>query len=155
MTRHPEELPIVGWREWIALPSLKVRAIKAKIDTGANTSALHAFDIERFRRGNSDYVRFLIHPRQKNVIRTIKAEAPLLDFRTVRSSNGLLSQRPVIQSEVAIFDEVWTMELTLANRDQMGFRLLLGREALKGRFLVDCGSSFRDSSRIPVKKKRT
>ncbi|WP_437228660.1 ATP-dependent zinc protease family protein [Planctomicrobium sp. SH661] len=143
----------IGWREWIALPELNVKAIKAKIDTGANTSSLHAFEIERFRRAGKEFVRFQIHPLQRSVRRTVQAEVPLLEMRSVRSSNGHLSERPVIETEIAIFDQLWTIELTLANRDQMGFRMLLGREALRGRFLVDVGASYLDSSRVPVRRK--
>lgn len=154
MTRHPESLPIIGWREWIALPGLAVPAIKAKIDTGAKTSALHAFEIERFRRRGKEFVRFQVHPLQKNTELTIPTEAPLLEYRTVRSSSGHVTERPVISTEIALFEEVWTVQLTLAQRDQMGFRMLLGREAIRGRFLVDSGSSYRDSSRVPRKKHR-
>lgn len=145
---------IVGWREWVSLPELNVAAIKAKIDTGANTSSLHAFDIERFRRDGTDLVRFRIHPIQRSIRRAIQAEAPLLEMRRVRSSNGIQSQRPVVTTQIEIFDQCWTIELTLANRDQMGFRMLLGREALKGRFLVDVGASYLDESRVPVRRKR-
>ncbi|SFI05106.1 ATP-dependent zinc protease family protein [Planctomicrobium piriforme] len=145
---------LIGWREWIALPTLKVRGIKAKIDTGATTSSLHAFEIERFSRRGQDFVRFQIHPRQRSDKRVVKAEAPLLGVRAVRSSNGQLSERPVISTEIAIYDQIWTIELTLANRDQMGFRMLLGREAIRGRFLVDAGSSYCDSARVPRRKQR-
>jgi hypothetical protein len=148
------QLLIVGWREWIALPSLSVEAIKAKIDTGANTSSLHAFEIERFRRTRRDFVRFQIHPLQRMTQPTIPVQAPLLGYRTVRSSSGHETERPVISTEIEIFEQVWTIELTLANRDQMGFRMLLGREALRGRFLVDAGSSYRDRSRLPAHRPR-
>jgi len=143
----------IGWREWVSLPEFRVGAIKAKIDTGANTSSLHAFEIERFRRDLRDYVRFLIHPLQHSIRKAVQVEAPLLEIRTVRSSNGLQSERPVVATEIELFDLRWTIELTLANRDQMGFRMLLGREALRGRFLVDVGASYRDKSHVPVHRK--
>jgi len=144
---------ILGWREWIGLPELQVRAIKAKIDTGANTSSLHAFEIERFRRNGKEFVRFQIHPMQRTIRRSVQATAPLLEMRSVRSSNGVQSERPVIQTEIEVCNQRWTIQLTLANRDQMGFRMLLGREALRGRFLVDVGTSYLDKTRVPGTRK--
>ncbi|HWL09874.1 MAG TPA: ATP-dependent zinc protease [Planctomicrobium sp.] len=149
MTIQKNSLIRIGWREWVGLPDLGIESIKAKIDTGALTSSLHAFDVERFRKNRTDFVRFQVHPLQKNTEITISAVAPLIDVRPVRSSNGHVTERPVICTQVQLFEEVWTIELTLANRDQMGFRMLLGREALRRRFLVDAGTSFRDTSRIP------
>lgn len=144
----------IGWREWIALPALNVGSIKAKIDTGANTSSLHAFEIERFSRRGKDFVRFQVHPIQRSIRQLVNAEAPLLEMRRVKSSNGQTSERPVIETSISIFDQSWPIELTLANRDQMGFRMLLGREALRGRFLVDVSSSFIDKSHRPKKIQR-
>lgn len=136
-------LTVVGWREWLAMPELGVNSIKAKLDTGAKTSALHAFDIQKFRKRGREYVRFTVHPWQRNVEDSVLAEAPLLGYRAVRSSSGHEVLRPVIRTEVELFAQRWRIELTLANRDQMGFRMLLGREALRKRFLVDSGASFR------------
>jgi hypothetical protein len=149
-----DQLKVIGWREWVSLPALGVDVIKAKIDTGATTSALHAFEIERFRRKRMDYVRFQIHPKQLNSQFVVQAEAPLIEMRLVRSSNGYESERPVISTLLQIFDEIWEIELTLANRDQMGFRMLLGRQALRRRFLVDAGSSYYDKARKPQGRKR-
>ncbi len=140
---------VIGWREWVGLPELGIDAIKAKIDTGATTSSLHALDIETFQRDGQDFARFQIHPFQKNTKITIQTEAPLIEYRTVRSSNGQESSRPVILTKIVLFDEIWPIELTLANRDQMGLRMLLGRRAIRKRFLVDPGSSYRDSARVP------
>ncbi|WP_437188104.1 ATP-dependent zinc protease family protein [Planctomicrobium sp. SH668] len=154
MAKARRSASIIGWREWVALPELEVSAIKAKIDTGALTSSLHAFQIEIFKNRGQDYVRFQVHPRQKSARLAVEVEAPLLEMRSVRSSNGHLSERPVIETEVQLFDQRWMIELTLANRDQMGFRMLLGREALRGRFLVDVGSSFLDRTRIPSSKRK-
>lgn len=151
---HSQSLPIVGWREWIGLPQWGVDAIKAKVDTGATTSSLHAFEIERFRKRGHDFVRFQIHPLQRKTRPTLKAEARLVDFRTIRSSSGHETARPVIETEIVLLDQQWTILLTLANRDQMGFRMLLGREAIKGRFLVDAGTSYRDSSRVPARRRK-
>lgn len=149
-TRPASIRPVVGWREWVALPQLSVKAIKAKIDTGARTSALHALDIEPFRRRGRDWVRFCVQPVQKNTELMVQSEAVLLGMREVRSSDGKSSSRPVIQTELELVGERWPIELTLVNRDQMGFRLLLGRQALRKRLLVDCGRSYCDSSRVPA-----
>ncbi|WP_437194533.1 ATP-dependent zinc protease family protein [Planctomicrobium sp. SH527] len=154
MRSPPDQLKVIGWREWVSLPALGVDAIKAKIDTGATTSSLHAFEIERFRRKRMDYVRFRIHPKQLNNQLVVAAEAPLIEMRTVRSSNGHESERPVIRTLLQIFEEIWEIELTLANRDQMGFRMLLGRQALRERFLVDAGNSYYDEARKPQRRKR-
>ncbi|MCK6460188.1 MAG: RimK/LysX family protein [Planctomycetes bacterium] len=136
------ELPHVGWREWVSLPALGVRRIKAKIDTGARSSALHAFEIEVVRRGGAAYVRFVLHPLQRSLKRSVAAEVPLLEERHVRSSNGLVSRRPVIRTAVEILGERREVELTLVPRDEMGFRMLLGREAIRHGFLVDPGRSY-------------
>lgn len=148
-----KEPRIIGWREWLGLPGLGVEAIKAKVDTGARSSALHAFDIERFRRKGADWVRFVIHPRQRETKTTIFAEARLFDERHVRSSSGARELRPVIVTDVLISGEIWPIELTLTNRDEMGFRMLLGREALRRRFLVDPSRSYVQSKKKKTKKK--
>jgi len=137
-----EALPVLGWREWCALPDLGVRRIKAKIDTGARSSSLHAYEVTTVRRGGQRFVRFKIHPRQRNDKYVVDAEAEVLEIRSVRSSNGEVAERPVILTHVELFGERWPIELTLANRDAMGFRMLLGREAIRRRFLVDPGTSF-------------
>lgn len=136
------ELPVVGWREWIALPDLGVEAIKAKIDTGARSSSLHAFDLRTFERDGRRWVRFNVHPLQRSAKPTITAEAELLEYRKVRSSGGHVTNRPVVLTTARLLGRSWTIELTLTGRDAMGFRMLLGREALRGRFLVDPGRSF-------------
>jgi len=133
---------VVGWREWVALPELGIPAIKAKIDTGARSSSIHAFDVETFRRRGAQYVRFKVHPFQRDSAATVTAEARVIDQRRVRSSSGHADQRLVIVTELELLGERWPIELTLANRDQMGFRMLLGREAFRGRCLVDAGRSF-------------
>lgn len=133
---------VVGWREWVRLPELGDFVIKAKIDTGARSSSLHAFDVATFRRRRELWVRFQIHPRQRSIDTTIYAEARVLEHRAVRSSSGHLTQRPVIVTDVELFGQRWPIELTLANRDEMGFRMLLGREAVRRRLLVDSGRSF-------------
>jgi hypothetical protein len=135
-------LPVIGWREWVALPQLGVTQIKAKIDTGARSSALHAFDIEEFQQQGKAMLRFTIHPQQRDIVETAIAEAELVDRRLVRTSGGHAELRPVIHTLVHLNDRPWPITLTLTNRDVMGFRLLLGRQAIRERFLVDPGRSF-------------
>ncbi|WP_008309832.1 ATP-dependent zinc protease [Leptolyngbya sp. PCC 6406] len=133
---------VMGWREWLALPALGISEVKVKVDTGARSSALHAFDIHRFDRSGVAMVRFKVHPLQRNTSHTITAETPVLDERWVRSSSGQSQSRPVIQTLVKVGEQSWPIELTLTNRDAMGFRMLLGREAVRHRFLVDPGRSY-------------
>lgn len=141
-TKSRATLPSIGWREWLHLPGLDIEAIKAKVDTGARSSSLHAYGIERFRRRGVRMVRFLVHPIQRNFRTTVQAEAPLVDLRKVRSSSGVASLRPVILTEVELLGERWEIEITLTRRDAMGFRMLLGRQAVRGRFLVDPNRSY-------------
>lgn len=133
---------IIGWREWVGLPELGIQRIKVKVDTGARSSALHAFDIRTFDRSGRQYVRFKVHPLQRSSHITVAAEMPVLEFRPIRSSTGHVTRRPVILALVELMGERWPIELTLASRDEMGFRMLLGRQAVRGRFLVDSGGSY-------------
>jgi len=137
-----DTVPHIGWREWVALPAFGVRAVKAKIDTGARSSTLHAFDVELFRRAGKPYVRFTVHPYQRSVEGEVTAEARLLDMRNVRNSGGKVELRPVVETAVVLGDLTWTIELTLTGRDEMGFRMLLGRQAVRNRFLVDPSRSY-------------
>lgn len=132
----------VGWREWVRLTDLGVAGIKAKIDTGARTSALHAFAIEPFRRKGALWVRFEVHPIQRSSAIKIKCEARAIDERAVRNSGGAVERRYIIETPLMLGDRAWPIELALANRDQMGFRMLLGRTALDGRALIEPGRSF-------------
>ena len=133
---------VIGWREWVRLPDLGIATIKAKVDTGARSSSLHAFDVTEFRRQGQRWVRFKVHPVQRRTDSTVEAEAPILDYRSVRSSSGRASLRPVIETRIELLGVTWSIELTLANRDEMGFRMLLGRQAFRHRFLVDGGKSY-------------
>lgn len=142
MPNHQPKLPIIGWREWVGLPDLGIRSIKAKVDTGARSSSLHAFDAELFRNGGEEWVRFKVHPIQRRDSTVIQLESKVLDTRSVRSSSGTAEVRPVIMTPVTLLGVTWPVELTLANRDQMGFRMLLGRQAVRRRFLVDAGNSY-------------
>ena len=135
-------LRAMGWREWVALPDLGIARIKAKIDTGARSSALHAFDIEHFQQEGKAAIRFKVHPQQRDDSIVVTAEAELLDNRQVRSSSGQVEWRPVIQTTVELGGQRWGVELTLTRRDAMGFRMLLGRQAVRDRFVIDPGKSF-------------
>lgn len=135
-------LKTVGWREWIGLPALGVEAMKAKIDTGAKTSAIHAFRIEEFHRNGELFVSFYLHPVQRKKKPEIYCEAQVSDKRLVRSSNGKEEARYVITTLLQIGNDSWPVEVTLTNRDEMGFRALVGRQALRRRLVVDPARSF-------------
>ena len=135
-------LPLIGWREWLALPELGIERIKAKIDTGARTSALHAFDLEHLEIGGRPWVRFRVHPVQRDSRTTVEVTAALVGERRVKPSTGQASMRPVIRTRAILGRHRWPIEITLVNRDVMGFRMLLGRRAIRRRFLVDPGRSF-------------
>lgn len=144
-----QSLETIGWREVITLPQLGIEKIKAKIDTGARSSALHAFDVRQLQREGKQIIQFQVHPVQRDNKTTMIAEAELLEYRKVRNSGGIAQLRPVIKTEVNLGGQSWTIELTLTNRDVMGFRMLLGRQAIRNKFLVDPGRSFLQSRRKP------
>lgn len=133
---------IVGWREWITLPQLGIDRIKAKIDTGARTSALHAFDVEPYQKYNGQYVRFKIHPIQKDETILIECNAKVFDQRYVTDSGGHKELRFIIKTSIVLGEMNWLIEITLTNRDTMGFRMLLGRTAMKQRLIVNPSKSF-------------
>ena len=133
---------VLGWREWAALPELGARSIKVKLDTGARTSSLHAFKPRRFQRDGRPMIRFEIHPVQRSTASSIEVEAEVLEERTVRTSGGEAETRPVIRTMLQLGDRQFRIELTLTRRDEMGFRMLLGREALRRRVVVDPARSF-------------
>lgn len=138
----PDPMVVIGWREWVGLPGLNVRRLKAKIDTGARSSSLHAFDVETYEQDGIERVRFSIHPAQNRDDIFVNADVPILERRHVKSSNGEVSERIVIRTELLLQHQRMQVDLTLANRDAMGFRMLVGREAIRTRFLVDSGGSF-------------
>lgn len=133
---------VIGWREWVSLPDLAIAHIKAKVDTGAKTSALHAFYVQHFERDGAQWVRFGVHPLQTTVMEVVDCEAPIKDVRRVTDSGGHAEMRPVIETTLVIQGETRLIELTLTDRENMMFRMLLGRSALKRRFVVDSGKSF-------------
>lgn len=135
-------LPVIGWREWISLPGLGIDAIKAKVDTGARSSSLHAYDIRRFKRRGVSWVRFRVHPVQRNHRVTVEAEAKVVGQRKVKTSGGHETLRWVVETEVLVGEQTWPVEITLTRRDAMGFRMLLGRQAVRNHFLVDPGRSY-------------
>ena len=133
----------IGWRDWVSLPELGIPAIKTKIDTGAKTSALHAFFLEPFKKKGRLRIRFGIHPLQRRKDIEVYCEAEVVDRRTVSDSGGHREERYVIRTMVQMGDRQWPIELTLTNRDTMVFRMLLGRSAMFGRVVVNPKSSYR------------
>jgi ribosomal protein S6--L-glutamate ligase len=133
---------VVGSEEWCAFPELGLPAVKARVDSGAKTSSIHAFNILKFRRDGENWVSFEVHPLQNSRRMIVRCERPIIDKRLVKSSSGISETRYVISAAIMAGNLSWDIELTLANRDSMGFRMLLGREAMKGRMLVDPSLSF-------------
>ena len=142
----------LGWREWVALPDFGIDYIKAKVDTGARTSALHAYEVEAFTRDDRTWVRFSMHPLQKDSDYAVHCEAPVVDHRQVRDSGGHSEMRYVIETPIRIGDSTIMAEVTLTDRENMKFRMLLGRTALRKRYLVDSGRSYLSRKPPPRQK---
>jgi hypothetical protein len=139
----------IGWREWARLPDLKIARIKAKIDSGARTSAIHAFKVTPFSKDGGAYVRFFVHPVQRHRKPEVACVARVIDQRRITDSGGNCQERYVIRTTLKLGRSSWPIELTLSNRDNMGFRMLIGRQAIRGKYVVDPGRSF-----VISKKKR-
>lgn len=142
VSRSTHSNTLTGWREWVSLPDLGVDWIKAKIDTGARTSSLHAFDINEFDREGKPWVRFRVKPWQDSQEDAVVVECPVHDRRAVRSSSGHAQQRIVVRLRIRLVDRESLAEVTLSNRDEMGFRMLIGREALRRGYIIDPARSF-------------
>ncbi len=154
-TKSKEKM-IIGWREWLSFPDLGIPAIKAKVDTGARTSAIHAFDIREFTKDGQPFVEFTVHPVQHNRKPEVRCCAAVMDLRMITSSNGGRSRRYIIKTRVRIGERTWPIELSLASRDQLGFRALLGRQAIRKNCIINAGSSYKagiPSSTLPNVKK--
>lgn len=137
-----DEAITVGWREWVYLPDLHIDKIKAKVDTGARTSCLHAFEIDPYTENGVEKVHFLIHPLQKNDDIVDECDAVVLDKRMVSDSGGHKEIRYVISTRLVLGSHEWDIEMTLTNRDTMMFRMLLGRTAMAKKVLVDPSRSY-------------
>lgn len=141
-TRSERGKIVIGWREWVQLPDLGVAEMKAKVDTGADNSSLHAFNVERFERDGAEYVRFEIHPKQRSSRPTIACEAPLAMEKKVKNPGGRSELRPVIRTRVIVAGVELTALVNLTSRDEMGYRMLLGRRAVRSKFVIDPGRSY-------------
>lgn len=140
MARAPRPLDMVGWTERVAFPDLGIPFVRAKIDTGARTSALHAIRLHHFERDGREWVRFTVPERRDRP--KARVEAPLAGLKKVRSSNGEMQKRFVIKTALVIGSKTFKAEVTLTNRSQMGYAMLVGRTALRKRFLVDVSKRY-------------
>lgn len=132
-----EDLKIIGSEEWCFFEGLGIPAIKARVDSGAKTSSIQATNLKVYSKGNQEWVKFDVNPLQENRSIIIECEARLVDRRMVKSSSGISEERLVVKAPVTLGDDTFEIELTLANRDTMEFRMLLGREAINGRYIVN------------------
>jgi len=142
VTEPRHSITIAGWREWVGIPAAGIPWIKAKLDTGARSSSVHAYDVEVVGEGDDERVRFRIRPWQESEDDAVVVERPVHDRRLVRSSSGHAEERIVVILEIALMGRIVPAEVTLSNRDAMGFRMLIGREALRRGFVVDSARSF-------------
>jgi len=147
-----KNLTAMGWREWVQLPELGIKRVKSKVDSGERSSSLHAEQIELFETRGQMGVRFLVLPLQRSRLRAVACHALLHDERYVKSSNGSRELRPVIRTAVSWGGQIWEIDITLTSRDLMGFRMLLGREAVRRRHLIDTGRSYLGGRPSPAKR---
>ncbi|MGB1586972.1 MAG: ATP-dependent zinc protease [Thermoplasmatota archaeon] len=143
-------LRVLGWREHVGLPHLGIPDIKAKVDTGARTSSLQAFDPEPYMDVDRERIRFLVRPAQGDDSALVPCDLPVHDWRWIKDSGGHATFRPIILTPVRVGSIEFTAELSLASRADMGFRMLLGREALRGRFVVDASQSYVATAGVDV-----
>ena len=136
------EKVIIGCEEWLSIKDLNIPIIKARVDSGAKTSSLHAYNINQFQENGKNYVRFDIHPIQNDRTTIQNCRGLVVDKRNVKSSSGNKEQRIVIKTPITLGGETWEIEVTLTNRDSMGYRMLIGRQAMTNRVLIDPDSSF-------------
>ena len=136
MTNDVKQRLHVGWKEWASLPELGVNAIEVKVDTGAKTSAIHSFDLEAFEKEGQSYVRFGLHPDRHSIENELYCEAKVVDQRVVSDSGGHKELRYVIETPIVMGDQQWPIQITLTCRENMAFRMLLGRQAMKDRLVV-------------------
>jgi hypothetical protein len=144
-----DERIYLGWREWVALPELGLPAVKAKVDTGARTSALHAWHVEAYETGGAPWVAFRLHPLQRDTTLSRLCHAPVHDRRMVSDSGGHRERRYVIETSVTLGERCWPIEITLTDRDTMLFRMLLGRQAMRGLRVVPDASFLAAASLTP------
>lgn len=137
-----QQKKIIGSEEWIRIPELNIPAVKARIDSGAKTSTLHAYNMQTFEDNGKEYVRFDVHPVQHNRRISVRCKAELVGRRVIKSSSGDRQRRYVIKTPITLGGETWDIEVTLTNRDNMGYRMLIGREAMRGRYIVDPEQKF-------------
>ena len=142
MKKDFSNLTAIGWREWISFPEWGVKYMKVKVDTGARTSSLHVGEIEYFEKDSAPWVKFNVYPWQKSLNDRKSVTASIKDFRTVKSSSGCQQRRPVIMARIQLAGHTFSTELTLTNRSSMGFRMLMGRAAMRKNFIVIPGTSY-------------
>lgn len=142
VTKQRPSPKTIGWREWVSLPELGVKEIKAKVDTGADNSSLHAFDLERYVEDGRQMVRFQIHPHQRKRRPSLACVAEVVGERMVKNPGGRAERRPVIRTRLVVAGKEIEALINLTTRDEMTFRMLLGRRTLRGNFVVDPGHSY-------------
>ena len=151
MNDRKKQHPSIGWRERVSLPQLGIFGITAKTDTGARSSCLHAFSVEEFDKDGTPWVRFGVHPSRRSSFDEVWCEAKIIDKRLVKNSGGIESHRCFIETRLQLGERIWKTEISLADRETMGYRMLLGRTAIRNHYLVNPGRSFLQSR--PKKRK--
>lgn len=148
------DLIVIGWREWVSFPEWGIDHLKVKVDTGARTSSLHVRDLKYFEKDSKPWVQFYVYPWQESTKNKVLVSTPVVSHRNVKSSSGCLEKRPVILAKLKISDQEIEIELTLTNRSTMGFRMLLGRAAMRNHFMVIAGKSYLGGRPSPEVRKK-